>query len=59
MISSMEENSLPKGRPLAIDPEATSSSPTKPAFVARPIGAPVYHGFIVLEDVNVEGFNQR
>jgi hypothetical protein len=56
MISRMEENSLPKGRPLAIDPEATSSSPTQPAFVARPIGAPVYHGFIVLEDVNVEGF---
>jgi hypothetical protein len=56
MISRMVENSLPKGRPLAIDPEAKSSSPTKPAFVARPIGAPVYHGFVVLEDVNVDGF---
>jgi len=52
----MQENSLLKGRPLAIDPKSTSASPTDPAFVARPIGAPVYHGFVVLEDVNVEGF---
>jgi hypothetical protein len=52
----MQENSLSKGRPLAIDPKATSASPTEPAFVARPVGAPVYHGFVVLEDVNVDGF---
>ena len=46
----------PKGRPLAIDANAVSASPTEPAFVARPAGAPVYHGFQVLEDVVVEGF---
>ena len=46
----------PKGRPLALDPNACSSSSTEPAFIAKPAGAPVYHGFQVLEDVAVEGF---
>lgn len=46
----------PKGKPVAIDTKAVSASPTEPAFVARPKGAPVYHGFLVLEDVAVEGF---
>jgi hypothetical protein len=45
-----------KGRPLAVDHNATSASRTEPAFIARPAGAPVYHGFQVLEDVTVEGF---
>ncbi len=44
------------GRPVAIDPNAVSASPTKPAFLARPEGAPVYHGFQILSDVVVEGF---
>ncbi len=43
-------------RPLAIDDSARSGSPTEPAFVARPEGAPVYHGFVVLDDVKVDGF---
>jgi len=46
----------PKGRPLAIDAGAKSASETEPAFIARPLGAPVYHGFQVLSDVVVEGF---
>jgi hypothetical protein len=44
------------GRPLAIDPQARSASTTEPAFIARPEGAPVYHGFVVLDDVVVDGF---
>jgi len=44
------------GRPLAVNQTAQSSSPTQPAFVARPEGAPVYHGFVVLDDVVVDGF---
>lgn len=44
------------GRPLAVGQTAQSSSPTEPAFVARPEGAPVYHGFVVLDDVVVDGF---
>jgi hypothetical protein len=47
---------VPKGRPLAIDATARSASPTEPAFIARPEGAPVYHGFVVLDDVTVDGF---
>jgi len=47
---------MPKGRPLAIDATAKSASPTEPAFIAPPEGAPVYHGFVVLDDVAVDGF---
>ena len=46
---------LPKGRPQAIDATAQSASPTEPAFVARSEGAPVYHGFVVLDDVTADG----
>lgn len=46
----------PKGRPLAIAPEAESASRAEPAFIAKPEGAPVYHGFQVLDDVVVDGF---
>ena len=45
-----------QGRPLAVSQTAQSSSPTEPAFVARPEGAPVYHGFVVLDDVVVDVF---
>ena len=44
------------GRPLAVDPDAQSASPTEPAFVARRVGAPAYHGFVVLDDVTSGGF---
>jgi hypothetical protein len=47
---------VPKGRPLAIDATARSASPTQPAFIARPEGAPVYYGFVVLDDVSTDGF---
>jgi hypothetical protein len=47
---------VPKGRPLAIDATARSASPTEPAFIARPDGAPAYYGFVVLDDVTAEGF---
>lgn len=45
-----------KGRPIALDLTAASSDPNLPAFLARPEGAPVYHGFPILDDVEVEGF---
>ena len=45
-----------RGRPIAVDPDAQSADPTKPAFLARPSDAPVYHGFPVLDDVEVDGF---
>jgi hypothetical protein len=56
MILAMSEHEQAKGKPVAIDLDAVSASPTEPAFVTPPKGAPPYHGFVVLEDVNVEGF---
>jgi hypothetical protein len=47
---------VPKGRPLAIDATAQSAWRTEPPFIARPEGAPVYYGFVVLDDVIVDGF---
>lgn len=40
----------PEGIPLRLDPEAESADPSLPAFLARPEGAPVYHGFPLLEE---------
>jgi hypothetical protein len=45
-----------KGRPLRLDEDAESADPSLPAFLARPSEAPVYHGFPVLDDVEVDGF---
>lgn len=45
-----------KGQPVRLDPDAVSANLEHPPFVARPPGAPVYYGFPVLEDVEVEGF---
>ena len=44
------------GRPLAVDPTASSASDSLPGFLAKPSDAPVYHGFRVLDDVVVDGF---
>jgi hypothetical protein len=48
--------SSPIGRPLAVDPSAQSASWTEPAFIAKPKDAPVYHGFVILTGVVVDGF---
>lgn len=45
-----------KGRRIEFDSTAQSTSPSLPGFLARPDDAPVYHGFTVLDDVEVEGF---
>jgi hypothetical protein len=45
-----------QGLPLRIDEAAESADPEKPAFLARPDGAPVYHGFPILDAVEVDGF---
>jgi hypothetical protein len=54
MTEKRKEPKPPTGRPLALDPFAESGSQTVPAFIARPAGAPVYHGFEVLNDVVLE-----
>src|SRR5437879_5318394 len=38
-----------EGVPLRLDPEARSADSSLPAFLSRPKGAPVYHGFLMLE----------
>lgn len=42
---------------LALDHEAESADPGRPAFMAPPPGAPPYHGFRVLDGVIVDGFH--
>jgi hypothetical protein len=44
MTEKRKEPEPPIGRPLALDPLAASGWQTEPAFIARPAGAPVYHG---------------
>jgi hypothetical protein len=44
------------GRPLATDDDALRRSVDLPAFLSKPTGAPVYHGFRILHDVVVDGF---
>jgi hypothetical protein len=39
-----------------LDDTAVSADPALPAFLAPPEGMPVYHGFPILEDVEVDGF---
>jgi hypothetical protein len=56
MTEKGKEPESPAGHPLALDPLAESGSRTEPAFIARPAGAPVYHGFEVLSDFVVAGF---
>lgn len=55
-IDGADQEDTSRGRPLAVDPEAESANPDLPGFLARPEGAPVYHGFPVLDDVDVDGF---
>jgi hypothetical protein len=45
-----------KGRQVEIDGKAGSADPSLPAFIARPDGALVYHGFRILDEVEVDGF---
>lgn len=39
-----------------MDPDAPSDDPSKPAFLARPPGAPVYHGYRLVPGVECDGF---
>ena len=43
------------GRKLLID-AAKSSKAGEPAFLAKPAGAPVYHGFTVIEESETDGW---
>jgi hypothetical protein len=43
-------------RPLLLDPAAASASPDQPAFLSKPVGAPVYHGFPLIEETCIDGW---
>ena len=45
-----------RGRQIQIDEKAGSADSSLPAFIARPEGAAVYHGFPILNDVEIGGF---
>jgi hypothetical protein len=42
--------------PLELDSAAESADPSLPGFLARPEDEPVYHGFRIVDEVEVEGF---
>ncbi len=44
------------GHPIASDSNAKSADPGLPAFLARPDGTPVYHGFVVVEESETDGW---
>ena len=44
------------GRRLTTDPSAPSAKPGEPAFVARPAGSPVYHGFVIVPETCTDGW---
>ena len=43
-------------RKLRHDPDAKTSDPSLPGFLARPVGAPVYHGFAVVAESMTDGW---
>jgi len=46
----------PDGKPMLTDAAAPSADPELPAFLARPAGAPVYHGFPLVEETMTDGW---
>jgi hypothetical protein len=46
----------PEGKRILTDATAESASSDLPAFLARPKGAPVYHGFPIIEDTSTDGW---
>lgn len=52
----MSEPKAPDGLPLRLDPSAWSADPALPAFLSRPAGASVYHGFPLIEETRTDGW---
>ena len=46
----------PKSRPLKLDDTAVSASAELPALLARPEGAPAYHGFPIIPETATDGW---
>ena len=54
--SMMSDRETPDGLPIRVDPEAESADSRLPAFLARPEGAPVYHGFPLILETSTDGW---
>jgi len=52
----MSDGKSPDGKVIRSDPAAESADPSLPAFIARPNGAPVYHGFPLIEETRTDGW---
>ena len=44
------------GKAILQDPSTKSQTPREPAFLSRPEGAPVYHGFPLVEETRTDGW---
>jgi hypothetical protein len=44
------------GKKILYDPEASSADRTLPGFIARPSGAPAYHGFLIVPETVTDGW---
>jgi hypothetical protein len=53
-MATMTEHLSPDGKPLLTDPFKASADPDLPAFLAPPVGVPVYHGFPIVEESRTE-----
>lgn len=47
---------MSEGKKVRNDPDAESKDPSVPGFIARPDGAPVYHGFVVVPETMTGGW---
>ena len=47
---------MPNGKRIRYDPNARSSDPDRPGFIARPADAPAYHGFPVVAETATDGW---
>lgn len=45
-----------KGKRMVLDAAAQSADPSLPAFLAKPPGAPVYHGFPIVPETSTDGW---
>jgi hypothetical protein len=52
----MTDGEFTDSKPILIDPNAESADANMPAFIARPAGSPVYHGFPLVEESRTDGW---
>lgn len=52
----MADQRVPDGKAIQTDPDARSADPSLPAFLARPAGAPAYHGFPLVDQSRTDGW---